>query len=145
MEAVLPAERVLSAAAECFYSRFPHPGVRGMSATNGNETAAASPASGNSSGAGSGSGAAATNGESNGERKSGAEKSSRHSSSSKNANSSASSSGNRHKSGTTVYEAHQYVGPYRLEKTLGKGQTGKTHDIVFDCFFASSWKSILIE
>ena len=23
-------------------------------------------------------------------------------------------------------EAHQYVGPYRLEKTLGKGQTGKT-------------------
>ena len=22
-------------------------------------------------------------------------------------------------------EAHQYVGPYRLEKTLGKGQTGK--------------------
>ena len=26
---------------------------------------------------------------------------------------------------TTHYEAHQYVGPYRLEKTLGKGQTGK--------------------
>lgn len=23
-------------------------------------------------------------------------------------------------------EIHQYVGPYRLEKTLGKGQTGKT-------------------
>uniref|UniRef100_A0A0K2UA08 Uncharacterized protein n=1 Tax=Lepeophtheirus salmonis TaxID=72036 RepID=A0A0K2UA08_LEPSM len=23
------------------------------------------------------------------------------------------------------HEAHQYVGPYRLEKTLGKGQTGK--------------------
>jgi len=22
-------------------------------------------------------------------------------------------------------ESHQYVGPYRLEKTLGKGQTGK--------------------
>lgn len=22
-------------------------------------------------------------------------------------------------------ETHQYVGPYRLEKTLGKGQTGK--------------------
>ena len=22
-------------------------------------------------------------------------------------------------------ENHQYVGPYRLEKTLGKGQTGK--------------------
>lgn len=29
-------------------------------------------------------------------------------------------------SGKTVpYEAHQYVGPYRLEKTLGKGQTGR--------------------
>lgn len=25
----------------------------------------------------------------------------------------------------TSSEAHQYVGPYRLEKTLGKGQTGK--------------------
>ena len=24
-------------------------------------------------------------------------------------------------------EAHQYVGPYRLEKTLGKGQTGKKY------------------
>jgi hypothetical protein len=24
-------------------------------------------------------------------------------------------------------ETHQYVGPYRLEKTLGKGQTGKCH------------------
>lgn len=24
-------------------------------------------------------------------------------------------------------EAHQYVGPYRLEKTLGKGQTGKIY------------------
>ncbi len=23
-------------------------------------------------------------------------------------------------------EAHSYVGPYRLEKTLGKGQTGRT-------------------
>lgn len=22
-------------------------------------------------------------------------------------------------------DTHQYVGPYRLEKTLGKGQTGK--------------------
>ena len=30
------------------------------------------------------------------------------------------------------YEAHNYVGPYRLEKTLGKGQTGKT------LFFSSS-------
>lgn len=28
-------------------------------------------------------------------------------------------------SGTTVgTEAYQYVGPFRLEKTLGKGQTG---------------------
>ena len=26
--------------------------------------------------------------------------------------------------GTSGTEAHQYVGPYRLEKTLGKGQTG---------------------
>lgn len=26
---------------------------------------------------------------------------------------------------TPVQEVHQYVGPYRLEKTLGKGQTGK--------------------
>lgn len=25
------------------------------------------------------------------------------------------------------YETHHYVGPYRLEKTLGKGQTGKKH------------------
>ncbi|CAH2258122.1 jg23140 [Pararge aegeria aegeria] len=24
----------------------------------------------------------------------------------------------------TAAEAHQYVGPFRLEKTLGKGQTG---------------------
>ena len=27
-------------------------------------------------------------------------------------------------SASTSNEAHQYVGPYRLEKTLGKGQTG---------------------
>jgi serine/threonine protein kinase len=27
-------------------------------------------------------------------------------------------------SGSGANEAHQYVGPYRLEKTLGKGQTG---------------------
>ncbi len=27
-------------------------------------------------------------------------------------------------SGGSSNEAHQYVGPYRLEKTLGKGQTG---------------------
>lgn len=26
-------------------------------------------------------------------------------------------------------ESHQYVGPYRLEKTLGKGQTGKLNFI----------------
>lgn len=26
---------------------------------------------------------------------------------------------------TPSNEAHQYVGPYRLERTLGKGQTGK--------------------
>lgn len=29
------------------------------------------------------------------------------------------------KEGGTVSEHIQYVGPYRLEKTLGKGQTGK--------------------
>ena len=27
-------------------------------------------------------------------------------------------------------ESYQYVGPYRLEKTLGKGQTGQTQKIV---------------
>ncbi len=31
--------------------------------------------------------------------------------------------------GPASNEAHQYVGPYRLEKTLGKGQTGR---IFFD-------------
>ena len=35
-----------------------------------------------------------------------------------------SSSGQSNPSGASS-EAHQYVGPYRLEKTLGKGQTGK--------------------
>lgn len=29
------------------------------------------------------------------------------------------------KENTAPVESHQYVGPYRLEKTLGKGQTGK--------------------
>lgn len=29
-------------------------------------------------------------------------------------------------------DTHQYVGPYRLEKTLGKGQTGKSNDIKFN-------------
>lgn len=29
------------------------------------------------------------------------------------------------KENTAPAESHQYVGPYRLEKTLGKGQTGK--------------------
>jgi hypothetical protein len=27
--------------------------------------------------------------------------------------------------GSTNQDSYQYVGPYRLEKTLGKGQTGK--------------------
>lgn len=27
--------------------------------------------------------------------------------------------------GSNAQETHQYVGPYRLEKTLGKGQTGQ--------------------
>jgi hypothetical protein len=31
-------------------------------------------------------------------------------------------------------ESYQYVGPYRLEKTLGKGQTGKTF-FHFSLFF----------
>ena len=29
--------------------------------------------------------------------------------------------------GGGVTESQQYVGPYRLEKTLGKGQTGECH------------------
>lgn len=29
------------------------------------------------------------------------------------------------KENTAPIESHQYVGPYRLEKTLGKGQTGE--------------------
>lgn len=29
------------------------------------------------------------------------------------------------KENTAPIESHQYVGPYRLDKTLGKGQTGK--------------------
>lgn len=29
------------------------------------------------------------------------------------------------KENTAPTENHQYVGPYRLDKTLGKGQTGK--------------------
>ena len=33
-------------------------------------------------------------------------------------------------SGSLPYEAHQYVGPYRLEKTLGKGQTGKAKKLI---------------
>ena len=33
-------------------------------------------------------------------------------------------------SGGASSEAHQYVGPYRLEKTLGKGQTGKVTAII---------------
>ena len=28
-------------------------------------------------------------------------------------------------------EIHQYVGPYRLEKTLGKGQTGEEGVVLF--------------
>jgi hypothetical protein len=28
-------------------------------------------------------------------------------------------------------ESYQYVGPYRLEKTLGKGQTGKTEILYY--------------
>ena len=35
------------------------------------------------------------------------------------------SSTNQSNTSGTSSEAHQYVGPYRLEKTLGKGQTGK--------------------
>ena len=35
------------------------------------------------------------------------------------------SSSGQSNTGGASSEAHQYVGPYRLEKTLGKGQTGK--------------------
>lgn len=36
------------------------------------------------------------------------------------------------KENTAPIESHQYVGPYRLDKTLGKGQTGK---VSFNHFF----------
>lgn len=39
-------------------------------------------------------------------------------------NSGSTSAGTPTSKPTIPYEAHQYVGPYRLEKTLGKGQTG---------------------
>ena len=38
---------------------------------------------------------------------------------------------------STSSSAAQYVGPYRLEKTLGKGQTGE-----FICFFIFREKKI---
>ena len=41
-----------------------------------------------------------------------------------NEKSATSGSSGGERSGGTGSEAHQYVGPYRLEKTLGKGQTG---------------------
>jgi Protein kinase domain. len=41
------------------------------------------------------------------------------------ANSGSTNAGNPTTKPAIPYEAHQYVGPYRLEKTLGKGQTGK--------------------
>ena len=36
-------------------------------------------------------------------------------------------------------EAHQYVGPYRLEKTLGKGQTGKAAKEIFKEILSDIW------
>lgn len=30
----------------------------------------------------------------------------------------------------TVGQTSQYVGPYRLEKTLGKGQTGRSPELI---------------
>ena len=41
------------------------------------------------------------------------------------------SSTNQSNTSGTSSEAHQYVGPYRLEKTLGKGQTGKKLPLQF--------------
>jgi len=42
-----------------------------------------------------------------------------------------SSSGQSNPGGASS-EAHQYVGPYRLEKTLGKGQTGKIYSFLLN-------------
>jgi hypothetical protein len=43
-------------------------------------------------------------------------------------------------------ESQQYVGPYRLEKTLGKGQTGMEHALIFFLCpaydLAGTWTSI---
>lgn len=47
------------------------------------------------------------------------------------------------KENTAPIESHQYVGPYRLDKTLGKGQTGKVslnhfyfiHSLLFDVVY----------
>jgi hypothetical protein len=36
--------------------------------------------------------------------------------------------------GSNTQETHQYVGPYRLEKTLGKGQTGKWGPSLFSSY-----------
>lgn len=35
-------------------------------------------------------------------------------------------------------ENHQYVGPYRLEKTLGKGQTGEKKYFIYSMFLFNS-------
>lgn len=39
-------------------------------------------------------------------------------------------------------ENHQYVGPYRLEKTLGKGQTGELFIFVLIVIIPSDLKKI---
>lgn len=39
-------------------------------------------------------------------------------------------------------ESHQYVGPYRLEKTLGKGQTGNAPSLPFHLLLGTASDAI---
>lgn len=48
------------------------------------------------------------------------------------------------KENTAPIESHQYVGPYRLDKTLGKGQTGKVSLNHFSSFIYSLHFDIVI-
>ena len=51
-------------------------------------------------------------------------------SSSSGSGSGSSAGGGQTSANTSSNEAHQYVGPYRLEKTLGKGQTGRKYILI---------------